>query len=101
MHPAAHSFLTRALCAVCLFLITSCRSNPEPHASDNEHWAVIAATQEAHRRGWKNIEVIDYRFNGSVWTVRLARKPHQIPGSLALVQISPEGDITNFLINSR
>jgi hypothetical protein len=93
--------LTGTVSVACLFLAAGCRSKPVTHVSSNEHWAVVTAVQEANRRGWKNVETIDYRFDGAVWVVRIARKPYRIPSSLAVVEVSPEGKVTKFLVNSR
>jgi len=79
------------LCAFCLFL-SGCSSKPDIE----QEQAILIAKREATKKGWKEIEVRNARFESSRWVITLCEVPKS-PGGFAIVEVSDKGEIIRFL----
>jgi hypothetical protein len=84
----------KALPAALLLLgCSEVRRAPEP-------LCVVAAKQEARRRGWHRFEVGNYALRGDVWEVFIWKLPKRVGGgNAAWVKVAPDGTVVSFYVN--
>ena len=84
--------LLLTLAAFALVLVSGCGSKPNITKDD----AAEVAKAEVLRRGWKEVEIEDVRFDEGRWSITIWRLP-KVPGGHGTVEVSTNGKVLRFI----